>query len=124
MVRPHFLEVVEGADFGPEDMNNNVSGVQNDPIRLAQTFDSHVFLSGLFELFPYFFSQGADVAGGSPGGDYNVIRKGRVLLEWDRHNIQSLVRIQRFFDEGFGFFRAQRPAGRFLLNGQCSLSLL
>src|SRR5580700_321602 len=37
---PHLLEIVEGADFGPEDVNDHVARIDQHPVALRRAFDA------------------------------------------------------------------------------------
>ena len=48
---PHLLEIVEGADLGPEDMDDDVARIDEDPVAGRQALDTDLadagFLSNL-----------------------------------------------------------------------------
>src|ERR1700692_319146 len=37
---PHLLEIIEGADFGPEDVNDHVTRIDQHPVALRRAFDA------------------------------------------------------------------------------------
>lgn len=101
---PHFFEAVKRADFGAEQVNDNVSCVHYDPVCLGQALDPDLLLSRLFQLFSQLLCQSMNVPGGCARSDDHIIGDGRCVFEGDCDDVLCLVRIQRFLDEGFQFF--------------------
>src|SRR6185312_5898309 len=59
---PHLLEVVEGAHFRPEHVNDDVAGVDQDPVGLAHSFDADTRGSGLLQVLDHVIRNGSHVA--------------------------------------------------------------
>src|SRR5262249_59841218 len=49
--RPHLLEIVEGADFRPEDVDDDVAGIDQHPVAVRHAFDPRVPHAGLDGVF-------------------------------------------------------------------------
>src|SRR5689334_24449996 len=75
--RPHLLEIVEGADFGPEDVNDDVSRIDQHPIALAHALHADTGNACLFNVLDDMIGDGADMALRAAAGDDHVIADGR-----------------------------------------------
>src|SRR6185437_1153033 len=88
--RPHLLEIVEGADFGPEDVDDDVYGVDQHPIALAHAFHPHAGDAGLLDVLDDMVSNGTDMALRAAGSDHHVIADGRFAAEIDDNAVLGL----------------------------------
>jgi len=62
--RPHLLDVIEGPYFGSEYVHEHISGIDNDPVRIGEAFDTDVLNAAHFQFLFQFLGKGADMAGG------------------------------------------------------------
>src|SRR6478672_847580 len=58
---PHLLEIVEGADLGPEDMDDHVARVDQDPIAMRHALDPDLADSRLGEIVEHARRDRADM---------------------------------------------------------------
>ena len=71
--RPHLLEIVECANFGPEDMNNHVAGVDQHPIAMRQALDSDAGEPSPVKALQHLIGHRPDMAIGPSGGHDHVV---------------------------------------------------
>jgi hypothetical protein len=85
--------------FGPEQMDDDVAAVDQNPIALSGTLDADAFQTFAFEFFDEMFGHRLDVTGRGTGGDDHVVGDGRPAGKIDDDRIGRLVVVQGFFDE-------------------------
>ena len=73
---PHFLEIVEGANLRPEDVDDYVAGVDQHPIAGAKTLDLKVSSTGVLQILNDMIGNRRDVALGAASGDNHVVGQG------------------------------------------------
>src|SRR3954463_2631224 len=62
--RPHLLQIVEGAGFRPEHMDDHVTGVDQHPVAMRHAFAPRVAHAGLGEFFQHVTRDRADMTAG------------------------------------------------------------
>jgi hypothetical protein len=92
---PHFFDVVKRTDFGAEQMDNNVDGINHHPIAVALAFNPHVLDPRLVQAFDQFVGQGRHLARRSARCDHHIIGKGGLVLNIDDFDVFGLVIIKR-----------------------------
>ena len=79
---PHFLDVVEGAHLGTEDMNDDVAGIDQHPVGAVGTLDLHALDPRLVQLFLQMLRHGGDLPiGGLEVGDVALDPEARPSAE-------------------------------------------
>jgi hypothetical protein len=99
IVGPHFFEPVLGADFGPEQVHDDVAAVDQHPIALVGTLDADAFEAFAFQLFDDVLGHGLDVAARKAAGDDHVVGDRAFAGEVDDDRVGGFVVIERFGDE-------------------------
>ena len=66
---PHLFELVELAHFGPEDVNDHVAGVDQNPIGGLAAFDPRCHPGLVLQAVNEVLAERRDVAGGPARGD-------------------------------------------------------
>src|SRR5262245_45844400 len=59
---PNLFNIVEGAHFGPEQVNHHVAGIHQHPVRLRHAFDAHLFDARVLQLAQRVIRHGAAMA--------------------------------------------------------------
>ena len=62
MFRPELFQIIKAAHFRPEEMDDNINGINQHPIALIHAFDTDMTVSRLFKLFNQLIGNGADMA--------------------------------------------------------------
>src|SRR5581483_12210585 len=75
---PHLLEVVEGADFRSEEMDDHVAGVDQDPVGGFQALDPDVADALVLQVLKQPVGHGADMTIRAPGGSDHVVAERRL----------------------------------------------
>src|SRR5512135_2420822 len=60
--RPHFFEIVEGAHFRAEYVDDDIAGVDQHPITMGQALDARIRYACLFQAFQDAIRDGAHVS--------------------------------------------------------------
>ncbi len=84
---PHFFEVVELPDFGPEDVDDDVGAVDQDPVAIAQAFDARRLVALAFEGADYAFGDRPDMGAGAAGGDNHDVGEGGFAVQVDGDDV-------------------------------------
>jgi hypothetical protein len=92
--RPELLQIIKTADFGPEQMDNNIARIDKDPIALRNAFDPQVAKSRRFQLFYQLVGYGGDVAVRAAGGDDHLIGDGAFAVKVDRSYVLGFCIIE------------------------------
>jgi len=88
--RPHLFDIVECSNFGPEDMNNHVTGVDQHPIAMRQALDSDAGEPGPLKVLHDLIGHGAYMATGPSGGHDHVVGDYRLGAQIDCGGILGL----------------------------------
>src|SRR5262249_57447586 len=81
--RPHLLEIVESTNFRPENMYNDVAGVEQHPVALPHAFDTNTGTTRLFNIFDQVIGNSTDMALRSPAPHHHLISARRFSLQTD-----------------------------------------
>src|SRR5215831_6530725 len=106
--RPHLLEVIELAYLGPEDVHDDVAGIEQHPVALRSAFDAHPTVSGLFKLALDLLGDGSDVPIRAARSDHHVVADGRFPPNIDHHHVLGFGIIQPESDVSEEGFRVVR----------------
>ena len=87
---PHLLEIVEGADFRPEDVDDHIAGIDQHPVAGAQALDADVAAAGFLQVVEQPVGDRRDVAVRTAGGDDHVVGEGRFAGDVDRDEVLGL----------------------------------
>ena len=96
---PHLFQIVEEANLGPEQMDDDVAGIEQDPIAMGLAFDRHTAMAGFLELGRDLFGQCRDLAGRAAAGDHQVIRDARFAFQIDHDDVFGLALIEGMHDQ-------------------------
>ena len=96
---PHLFDVIEFAHFRPEDMDDDVSRINDDPVALVFPFNPDFRHTKTLQAFLKFLCQCADLSGRSARGDNHVIRDCCLSSEVYSFYILCFISIQRLFDD-------------------------
>src|SRR5215470_7955332 len=88
--RPHLLQIVEGADFRPKDMNDDVAGVDQHPVAMRHAFDPRVRHAGLGEVFQHAIGDRANMAVRPARGHNHAVGDRRFAGEIDGDGVLGL----------------------------------
>jgi hypothetical protein len=88
--RPHLFEIVERANFRPEDVNDHVAGVDQHPIAMRHALDPDSREPGLTKIFEYAICHRPDVTVGPSRGHDHVVGDCGVTAQIDYGGILSL----------------------------------
>jgi hypothetical protein len=80
-------------------MNDDITGVNENPVGLKQAFHGHLSVAYVFEFFPHFSGQGGHLTGGPSTGDDHEIGHGRLTGKINDHNILGFVVIEYGFNQ-------------------------
>jgi hypothetical protein len=88
--RPHLFDVVEFPDFRTKYVDDNVAGVDEDPVSGLETFNPWIAESFSLEIGDQMIGDRADMAVRSPGDDYHIVSQRRLSGNVDGYNIFGL----------------------------------
>src|SRR5262249_8436414 len=60
--RPHLFQIVEGAYFRPEHMDDDITGIDQHPVALPHTLDADTTAACLLDILDQVVGHGADMA--------------------------------------------------------------
>jgi hypothetical protein len=89
-VRPKLLDIVETAHFRAENVDDDVAGIDQNPIGMRQALDANIALAGLFQLHRQLVGDGADMAVGAAGRDDHAVSEGGFAMEVDGDDVFRL----------------------------------
>ena len=107
---PHLLDVVELANLGAEDMDDDIARINQHPVSAGQPLDPGIAMAGLLESLDQVVSHGGDMAMRSPGGDDHVVGKAGLALDVNGNNVFGLGVFKRFKGRLKGCLGAGSPA--------------
>ena len=110
---PHFFEIVKGANLGPEDMNDYIARIDQDPIAMGHALHPRIAQTGSDEILEHTIGDRAHMAVRSAGGHNHGIRDRGFEGEIDSHGVLGLHIIEAQEDQAKNFLggRAQRGDG-------------
>ena len=62
MFRPELFQIVEAAHFRPEEMDDNINGIDQHPVALLHALDPDMTVARLFKFINQLVGNGADMA--------------------------------------------------------------
>ena len=87
---PHLFDVVELADLGTEDMNDDVAGVDQHPVAAIQTFDAGIAEALVLKIGHDMVGNRQDMAARATGDDDHVVSKRGLSSNVDGDDILGL----------------------------------
>ena len=114
--RPHLLEIVVGAGFRPEQVDDHIARVDEHPVALVLALDGYGHQAAILELHHEVVGHGGELALRAPGRDDHEVGDGRFGSEIDGEDLFGLVGVEGGLDQRQD--RRGRPAfGRLCLGG-------
>ena len=135
LIRPQFLNIVETADFRPENVDDHIARIDQHPIGMGQTLDLDIPLARFLELDRQLIGNRADMPIRAAGGNNHPVRESGFAVEINGDDVFRLG-VFKLGDNGFekrgllgalgrsrGFRRALRRSGflRLYCQGLCPL---
>src|SRR4029079_6169816 len=108
--RPHLFQIVEGANLGPEDMHDNVSGIDEDPVSLPHSLDADAGTAASLDVLHEVVGPGAHVTLRSAARHDHVIAYGGFAGEIDDDAVLGLHVFQTR-EDGFEHLLGSRMPG-------------
>jgi len=96
--RPHPFEIVEGADFGAEDVNDHVAGVDQHPVAMRNAFDAGDD-AGFVQVLDDPVGDRADMALRPAGSHDHVVADRRFVPEVDGEGVLRLHIVEAVEDQ-------------------------
>jgi hypothetical protein len=90
LIGPQFLDIVETADLGAEDVDDHIARIDQHPVGMRQTFDLDIALACLPELDRQLIGDRADVPVRAAGGNDHPVRKSGFAVEIDGDDVFRL----------------------------------
>ena len=87
---PHLFEIVEVADLRPEDMDDYVARIDQDPVGAGQSLDARNAVAGFLERVEQVIGNSRDMTARPAGGDDHVVAQARFSLNVDGDDIFGL----------------------------------
>lgn len=84
---PHFLEIIELTDFRPENMDDDIAGIDQHPIAALQAFDFRCNTTKILKDLEQMIGDGSDMRIGTAGGDDHGIGDRGFSMQIDGDNI-------------------------------------
>jgi len=81
-------------------VNDDVAGIDKNPIALGQAFHAHSAIARFFQSAREVLGGGGDMALRAPGCDDDRIAQRRAAFEVDGDDLLGLVVVERFEDAG------------------------
>ena len=82
--------MVEGADLGPEQMHDDVAGVDEHPVALRHAFDPQIAETLRLKPLDELIGNGRDVAVRAAGGDDHLVRESALAVKIDCGDVFGL----------------------------------
>src|SRR5580658_8601238 len=86
---PHLLEIIEGADFGPEDVNDHVTRIDQHPVALRRAFDAGRN-AGFVQILDHPVGDRADMALRPAGRHDHVVADRGFIAKIDGEDVLGL----------------------------------
>src|SRR5262249_42189701 len=90
VIGPELFEIVEAPDFRPEDVDDDVAGIDQHPIGVGQAFDLQIPAPVMLEPFDQLVGNGADMTVGAAGSDDHFIGDDGLPIEIDGYDVLGL----------------------------------
>lgn len=88
---PEAFQIVEMAGFVPEQMDDNITGIDQHPVRLAAALGNIADHTSRLQAFEHMLRHGLDMPSGTPGGNHHGVGKAGFSGEIDGDRIDCLV---------------------------------
>ena len=96
---PHSLQIVKIPYLGAEQVDDDVVGVDQHPVRRRKPFDPDVSSKSLLDLVGKLNGHRRDLPGRAPGGDHHVVGDVGLARQRDGDDFLRLVVVERLEDE-------------------------
>ena len=93
--RPHLFEVIELANLGPKDMDDDVAGIDQHPIALGRPFDASAAKAFVFQLFDDLVGDGPDMPLRASRCDHHLVADRGLASQVDGRDLLRLGGIER-----------------------------
>lgn len=91
---PHFFNIIKFTDFGPEEVDDDVTGINDNPVALRHSFGTNAGLAPRMNTFGEFFRHADDLSGRCSRSDDDVVGKGGLAAKVDHFDVKGLVIIK------------------------------
>ncbi len=109
--RPHLFEIVEGAHFRPEDVDDDVAGVDQHPVAMRHALDAHAADAGLVQILEHAIRDRADMTVRPPGGHNHESAIEVLPREIDGDGVLGLHVVEAGEDEAKGLLGVRTHLG-------------
>jgi hypothetical protein len=99
--RPDLLDVVEGPDFGPEQVHDHVAGVDQHPVAVRQALDPGAAVPGVLQSAQEMIGHRTDVTMRTARGDDHAVGDRALTLQVDEDDVLRFFVVEAFEDEAF-----------------------
>ena len=107
---PHLLDVVEGPDVRPEDVDDHVAGIDQHPVERAHAFDAEIADAGVLQVAEQPVGDGADMAVRPAGSDDHEVAERRFSGDVDGNRVLGLGVVETAEDHFQGVRRCKVTA--------------
>lgn len=90
VIGPELFKVIEASDFRPEDVNDDIARIDQDPIGIGQAFDLEVLAPVMLQPFDQLVGNGADMTVGPAGSDDHFIGDDGLAIQIDGDDVLGL----------------------------------
>jgi len=90
VIGPELFQIIEASDFRPEDVDDDIARIDQDPIGIGQALDLEVLPPVMLEPFDQLVGDGADMTVGSAGSDDHFIGDDGLAIEIDGDDVLGL----------------------------------
>ena len=90
VIGPELFKIVEASDFRPEDVNDDIARIDQDPIGIGQAFDLEVLAAIMLQPFDQLVGNGADMTVGTAGSDDHFIGDDGLAIQIDGDDVLGL----------------------------------
>ena len=90
VIGPELFQIVEASDFRPEDVDDDVAGIDQHPIGIGQAFNLQIPAPVMLEPFDQLVGNGADMTVGPAGSDDHFIGDDGLAIEIDGDDVLGL----------------------------------
>lgn len=97
--RPDLLDVVEGPHLGPEQVDDDVAGVDQNPVAVGQALDAGLAVAGFLQGAQQVISDGADMAMRPSRRHDHGVSDGTFAFEINVNDVLGLVVIKPAQDQ-------------------------
>ena len=95
---PHLLEIVEGANLGPENVDDHIAGIDHHPIAMRQTFDLQMLEAERLQSLEDMIGDRPDMSVGPSACNDHDVGEGGFPGEIDADDVLGLVLIEAVAD--------------------------